>query len=141
MYNTTGLILHADDFGFDAPTSEGILKLLSMGRISGTGCMVTCPAFHDYACALKVMADKVDIGVHLTLTDEARLTDASPSPSQKKLLFSAISGQLDKERLYNEIGAQISHFQSTFGFLPDYVDGHHHVQPVSYTHLTLPTKA
>ena len=61
----------ADDYGFDAAVSLGILDCIDAGRISATSCMVLSPAWGAWAPALRERAGAADYGLHLDLNEFA----------------------------------------------------------------------
>ena len=71
------LVLCADDFGLSADIDAGILALIERGRLSATGCMVAGPSFEADAPRLRRLADRVDVGLYLTLSDLPTLGDLS----------------------------------------------------------------
>lgn len=126
-------VLCADDYGLAPGVSQGILTLIRMGRVSATGCMVTMPHWPLQAAALAEIADRADIGLHLTLTDQPalgrvpRLAPGGRLPPLGRLMARAAARRLDPGELAAEIGAQFEAFVAATGRLPDFVDGHQHV--------------
>lgn len=129
----TTIILCADDFGFSPAVSDGILTLVQEGRLSAVSCMAASPHFSAAAEKLKPFADRVDIGLHLVLTDLKPLSTMpglvldGHLPSMKFLVKKSISGTLPKLEVAAELERQIDVFVETFGQAPDFIDGHHHV--------------
>lgn len=128
------LILCADDYGLAPGVSRGIRQLLAAGRLSATSCMTVSPYWPAAAVALRPLADKADIGLHLTLTDQrplgpmARLAPAGRLPGVGALLAQAIAGRLDNGEICAEIDRQLDLFENHLGRPPDFLDGHQHVQ-------------
>jgi hypothetical protein len=127
----------ADDFGLTAGVSRAILELAAAGRISGTGALVTRPAWPLFAPRLADLGNVVDVGLHLNLTLGAplgampRLCPDGRFPALGRLLRLAFTGGLAGDaaaEIGSEIGRQIDAFARAFGRLPDYLDGHQHVQ-------------
>ena len=128
------VIVCADDFGLSRGVNAGILELAEAGRISAAGCMTGLPAFGADAGRLKTFQGRLDLGVHLTLTDQEPLTSmpvlapAGKLPSLGTLLKLGLAGRLPEDEIEREISAQIDRFAEQIGCLPDFVDGHQHVQ-------------
>ncbi len=128
------LTLCADDFALSPGVSLGIREALAAGRLSATGCMTNMPYWPREAGALKPLAGRADIGLHLNLTAGKPLTampllaPAGALPSIGTLMSSARCKQLPEPEIAAEIAAQLDAFINHFGRAPDFVDGHQHVQ-------------
>lgn len=134
------MILTADDFGISPAVDEAILRLIEKKRISSTGCMVagSNPKLEENLVSLKQLSSGVDVGLHLVLTDSAPLGDHQYQdglvakngtlPNLKILATKAYLGILKVSAVESEILAQIQKFKSVFGRVPDFIDGHQHVQ-------------
>ena len=128
----TSIVLCADDFGFTPAVSQGILELVEAGRLSAVSCMAASSHFSDFAGKLKPYADRIDIGLHLVLTDLKPLgplpdlTVDGHLPSIGELIKKALWGRLPKQDIAAELGRQIDAFVEAFGKVPDFIDGHHH---------------
>ncbi len=99
----------ADDFGITHNVNKSILELAKKKRISATSCLVNSSDFNKDFIKIKKLRNKIDIGLHLDFTF---------NPNFKKNFFLNI----DKE-----INLQFNKFEKKMGFLPDFIDGHHHV--------------
>ncbi|WP_246337217.1 ChbG/HpnK family deacetylase [Azospirillum oleiclasticum] len=127
------VILCADDYGLAPGVGESIRELIGKGRLSATSCMTVCPFWPEEAERLKPLADRADIGLHLTLTDHSPLgamPGLAPSgrlPPLKALMGRAFAGQLDAREVAGEVERQVAAFTAAFGRPPDYIDGHQHV--------------
>ena len=65
------LIIHADDIGMCQASVTAFRDLATGGTLTSASTMVPCPWFPAVAAACKDLpADRVDLGVHLTLTSE-----------------------------------------------------------------------
>ena len=126
-------LLIADDYALTPCISNSILQLIDLGRLSGTGAMVTGPHWPDFAKALAARKDRADAGLHLNLTVGAPLSampetapdnvfPSMPVLSLKTLLFPAI-----RREVQAQIRQQIEAFRTHYGALPSYVDGHRHI--------------
>jgi hypothetical protein len=131
--------LCADDYGISPGVNTAIRDLVARGRLNATSVMVVAPSFsRAEANALSVLnADRqrVAIGLHLTLTGPLKpltsgytpVADGAflPLPTTLRL---AMQQRLDMAALTAEFRAQFEAFAAAFGRLPDFVDGHQHVQ-------------
>jgi hypothetical protein len=130
-------MLVADDFALTRGVSRAVLELAAAGRITGTGALVTRPAWAEFAPRLAQLGDAVDVGLHLNLTlgtplgPMPLLCRDGRFPSLAALLRRAWTGRLLAPGPAAEIGAeirrQIAAFAEAFGRLPDFIDGHQHV--------------
>ncbi|WP_367714926.1 ChbG/HpnK family deacetylase [Nitratireductor sp. GISD-1A_MAKvit] len=114
--------LIADDYGLSPGVSSAIRKLLSAGRLSGTGCMTLFGDWEEHASALRDTEGSFAIGLHLTLTDYPALSTGRTMPELKRLLTGS-----DSEAVATEADAQLARFRDFFGRDPDFIDGHQHV--------------
>ncbi|EGX99428.1 hypothetical protein AZA_89435 [Nitrospirillum viridazoti Y2] len=134
---TATIILNADDYGLSPGVSQGILALIRQGRLSGTSCMTATPFWPQHAPWLAEVADRADIGLHLTLTDQE---PAGPCPALAPdgrfgtvgdLMIRALTGRLRgaavQADLRAEIERQLDLFEAHAGRPPSHVDGHQHV--------------
>src|SRR2546423_9407556 len=67
------LIVNADDYGYFACISKGILKSANHGVVTATGVFANTVHFGEHAAWLRNCA-ALDAGVHLNLTDGTPLT-------------------------------------------------------------------
>ncbi len=127
------LVLCADDYGIAPGVSESVLALCENGRLSATSCMTVSRHWRDLAPALADVSSVVDVGLHLTLTDQealSRLPDLAPGgrlPPLGKLMKSAFLGRLNYPEIRDEFERQFDAFEDATGRQPDFVDGHHHI--------------
>lgn len=137
--NLRRIVLCADDYGISPGVNEAIRSLIAKGRINATSAMVVAPSLTSTEAAaltaLKRIAPHLQIGLHFTLTAPFRPSSESYTHLQDgaflslpATLGSALIARLDRERIAHELRTQIAAFSQTFGYLPDYVDGHQHVQ-------------
>jgi chitin disaccharide deacetylase len=132
-----GIVLCADDYGIAPGVGKAIRHLLSLGRISATSCMSGSEFWPEEAQALKPFADTADIGLHLTLTDQAPLAPMphfaprGRMPSIMRMIYLSHAGKLGRPVLRSELKAellrQFDRFEAEFGRPPAYLDGHQHV--------------
>jgi chitin disaccharide deacetylase len=131
--------LCADDYGMSAGVNRAIRDLIAKRRLSATSVMVVTPAFTrgetDELKAVTRDRDGFSIGLHVTLTAPFHPLTIHFRPLKGgeflklgKMLQTAVLRRLDVEILRAEIAAQIAAFADMVGKVPDYVDGHQHVQ-------------
>ncbi len=127
------LTLCADDYGLAPGVSRAIRDLIAQGRLQATGCMTGSPYWPAEALALTPLADRADMGLHITLTDQMPLgpmPDLAPSgrlPSIGTLAKRALLRRLDRAEIAAELERQMERFIACFGRPPAFLDGHHHV--------------
>jgi hypothetical protein len=130
---TQPVILCADDYALAPGVSRAILDLVACGRLSATGCMTVSPFWIDHADWLRPWADRIDVGLHLTLTDHQptgpmpRLAPEGRLPPLGRLMRLALTGGLDPDEISAEIARQVALFITVFGAPPAFLDGHQHV--------------
>jgi predicted glycoside hydrolase/deacetylase ChbG (UPF0249 family) len=126
------IVLCADDYAFTPPISRAILDLAAARRISALSCMTASPYWREHGPWLQGVRENVDIGLHITLVDEAPLTtmpNTAPNgrlPSIGALILKSYLGQLDLAEVAAEIRAQKEAFEAVMGFSPQHLDGHLH---------------
>ncbi|MDR3517049.1 MAG: ChbG/HpnK family deacetylase [Azospirillaceae bacterium] len=130
----TPVVLCADDYALSPGVSEAIRRLIARGRLSATSCMVTTSEWPVEAVALRPFAGCADIGLHLTLTDQApltpmpRLAPTGRLPSVGSLIVTALRGRLNPAEIEAEVAGQVESFTTAFGVPPAFIDGHQHIQ-------------
>ncbi len=132
--SAAGYVVVADDYGLSLGVNRAIRELITIGKLSGTGCMTLFPEWVEDAAALRALCNEglAEAGLHLTLTDFAPISGKGPlggisMPSLGALLKANLLGRIDKAAVEKELDAQLEAFVSHFGRLPDYVDGHQHI--------------
>jgi len=130
----TRFMLCSDDYALTAGVSHGILDLIAAGRLSATGVMSNRRAWAEGAQDLRAMAERVDVGLHLNLTqgeplgDMPHLAPGGELPSLGEMLKRVSLGRIDYDEIRAEIGRQLDAFEQAMGRAPDFLDGHQHVQ-------------
>jgi predicted glycoside hydrolase/deacetylase ChbG (UPF0249 family) len=133
MTTATRLIVHADDFGIAEPVNAGIVEAHDRGIVTSVSLMATGPAF-DHAVALARSRPKLDVGVHLVLTEQRPLTNApslvGPSgrfvPHAIELARKRLRGTVSLDEVRAELDAQIRRVRGA-GIAVSHLDGHQHV--------------
>ncbi len=126
-------VLCADDYGLSPGVGAAIRDLIDQGRLSATSCMSVCPGWPREAALLKPLAGRADIGLHLTLTDQAplgpmpRLAPGGRLPPLGRLMLLALARRLDRGEIAAEVQRQVAAFTAAFGAPPAFIDGHQHV--------------
>lgn len=128
------IILCADDYGLNTSVSQGIIDLLERKRLSATSCLTNFPHWQEEASQLKPFKnEKISIGLHFNLTEGEPLSSAyinrygSSFFPVSQLIIKAFLRRLDVAILQQECQAQLDCFVETFGFWPDFMDGHQHI--------------
>ncbi len=127
------LIVCADDYGISPGVSLGIRELAAAGRLSATGAMTVMPHWPGAATAIRPLAGRIAVGLHLVLTDQAPL-GAMPIlaprgrlPTIGQLTRRAVARRLPRDEVAAELGRQLAAFTAHLGRPPDFIDGHQHV--------------
>jgi chitin disaccharide deacetylase len=113
--------------------SRAIKRLIEAGRLTATNCMVTSRFWPEHAGWLRPLADRADIGLHLTLTDQAPLglmPKTCPDgrlPGLRDLVTAIVTARLAREEIAAELERQLDAFTRVFGRPPAFLDGHQHV--------------
>jgi predicted glycoside hydrolase/deacetylase ChbG (UPF0249 family) len=131
--------LCADDYGMAPGVNDAIRQLIALKRINATSVMTAATHLDDSEA--KALSDlnagekRAAIGLHVTLTAPFTPLSADFAPTRhgrflphKDLLRAAMTRRLRPELLTAEVAAQLRAFQKIFGRLPDFLDGHQHVQ-------------
>jgi hopanoid biosynthesis associated protein HpnK len=130
------LIVHGDDFGLSEAVNDGIVDAHRRGILTSTSLMASGAAF-EHAVALAKECPSLDVGVHLTLTEErplspaaarSRLVDATGRFPPHLLQFAALHarGKIPLDAVRIELAAQIERSLAT-GLPITHLDGHQHV--------------
>jgi predicted glycoside hydrolase/deacetylase ChbG (UPF0249 family) len=132
------LIVNADDFGYDEPSTDAAVECFVRGGITSVSAMVH---MRDSERAAEVARDAgVPVGLHLNLSEPYTGSDVPEAARlrQARLAERFSGGWLRVRRwLYDPtirrdvddcIGEQLERFQALYGAAPCHVDGHKHVQ-------------
>lgn len=127
------LVICADDYAISPAVSAGIRELAVAGRLSATGAMTCMASWPADAPLLKPLGERVAVGLHFTLTDQAplglmpRLAPAGRLPAVGQLIAQGLRGRLPEDEVAAELDRQLDAFEAHFGRPPDFLDGHQHV--------------
>lgn len=109
------IIINADDYGYYACISKGILQGAEHGAITATGFMANSPDFTEYAEWLKSVSE-LDIGVHLNISYGAPLSIELADylnpwqgefPDKLTMVRSILTGKLPVQMIEKEWRLQI----------------------------------
>lgn len=136
MKQTAGarLIVHADDFGLSEAVNRGVLAAHENGIVTSTSIMAGGDAF-AHAVALAKSHPSLDVGVHLTLTEQRPVADSVPSlvdgqgrfaPHAAQFALRYLRGSVALADVRAELAAQIRRVRE-HGIAPSHLDGHQHV--------------
>lgn len=117
------IILCADDYGQNIAISKGILELVQKKRISAVSCLVNYEDFGFYASQIKPFIDKIDIGLHFDLGNDAR--------KLVSLIIKSKLHLLKRTEIEIEFNHQLNRFINLIGKQPDFIDGHQHIHQLS----------
>ena len=121
------VVLCADDYALNAPTSQGIVALCVLGRLSATSVMVHSPRWPEEAAALREMRERLDVGLHLDWTS-AFAQDAGFGHALGRVMGQSLWGGFRHSAVCDEVQRQLDAFEAHWKAPPDHVDGHQHVQ-------------
>jgi predicted glycoside hydrolase/deacetylase ChbG (UPF0249 family) len=128
------LIVNADDWGYDAATTERIARVFEIGAITSVSAMVHMD--DSRRAAQLALERRIPAGLHLNLMESFSEAGADQTvcARQEKVVRrfrgSFIRRWLPGGSLYREAWEstteQIEEFERLYGALPDHVDGHQH---------------
>ncbi len=126
------LVINGDDLGYTRANSEGIFQAYEEGILRSTTALTNSKYFEEYIEKAEKEHPGLGVGVHMTLTLGAPLT-------QNKTLTDPETGEFwpgrkkiwemnpDYDEIYAEWKAQIERFISVTGHKPTHLDSHHSV--------------
>jgi predicted glycoside hydrolase/deacetylase ChbG (UPF0249 family) len=121
------VVVCADDYALNAPTSQGIVALCVLGRLSATSVMVRSPRWSEEVAALREVRDRMDVGLHLDWTS-AFARAAGFGHALGGVMGRSLWGGFRHSDVRDEIERQLDAFEAHWQAPPDHVDGHQHVQ-------------
>ncbi len=113
------IIICADDYAIAPGVSRAIRRLAAAARIDATSCMTDTEFWPAEGAALRDLASRIAVGLHLALTGGER-------GGLGALALRAYAGLLDPRKIEGEIARQLDAFERVWGAPPDFVDGHQH---------------
>lgn len=131
--------LCADDYGMAPGINDAIRQLIANRRINATSVMTAAAHLGrgEAEALIKLNAGEkhAALGLHVTLTAPFKPLTKDFAPLRaghflphKDMMRAAMTRRLKPKLLAEEIAAQVRAFEKTFGRLPDFLDGHQHVQ-------------
>jgi predicted glycoside hydrolase/deacetylase ChbG (UPF0249 family) len=121
------VVLCADDYAVNAPTSQGIVALVVLGRLSATSVMTRSPRWVEDAPALRDLRGRLDVGLHLDWTS-GFAQNAGFGAGLSAVMRRALLRGFDIQAACDEIERQLDAFEQHWHAVPDHIDGHQHVQ-------------
>lgn len=122
------IILCADDYGQNNAISQAIIDLATQKRLSAISCLTTAKNWQEHSKKLIPLKNHIDIGLHFNLTEGVSLSNGTGFFSLKKLIILAYTNLLKMNEIEKELNYQIDKFEAAMGNLPDFIDGHQHIQ-------------
>ena len=130
------LIVHADDFGLSEAVNRAVIAAHENGIVTAASLMAGGDAF-EHAVALAKDHPTLDVGVHLTLTEQHPTAPAADVPSlvgpdgkfaPHAFQFAKryLRGDIALTHVRAELDAQIRRVVD-HGLVPSHLDGHQHV--------------
>lgn len=128
------LIVNADDYGYFASVSRGILDAGRTGAITATGVMANCRSFEENVSALCAI-DSLDVGVHLNLTFGRPVSKEmsrqlvpwkSAFPGKFAMTVAILTGRIKLAHVVQEWRAQIERCLES-GLVLRFLNSHEHI--------------
>ena len=129
------LIVNADDWGRDRPTTDRTLECAGSGTVSSVSAMVF---MEDSERAAAIARERrMEVGLHLNLTTAFSASGCPGRLVQGQQRLARYLGRHRLSRLVfhpglaqpfaDVVAAQLDEFQRLYGVAPDRIDGHHHM--------------
>jgi predicted glycoside hydrolase/deacetylase ChbG (UPF0249 family) len=132
------LVVTADDYGIGPATSQGILDLAVLRRVSATVLLVNSPHAEAAVQAWRQAGEPLELGWHPCLTLDRPVAPAWCVPSLvdhdgrfwslRQFMWRLLLGRVRAAEIAVELQAQYDRFCNLLGFPPTVVNSHHHVQ-------------
>lgn len=122
--------LCADDYAINSNVSEAILSLIDKQRITAVSCMTDSDCWKKYGDKLKIHNGKVDMGLHLNLTENILIRGKTLSIFE--FLLRSHLNKIDISFCYYHLCRQMKNFIHTMGRPPDFIDGHQHIHHLPF---------
>ncbi|MBO9629785.1 MAG: ChbG/HpnK family deacetylase [Shinella sp.] len=114
----------ADDFGLGREHDRVILDLIERRRLDGASVMIDGGIPPADIERLRLLRNQgAQVGLHLNVTHD--FSEKGAHRGIGRLLRACLSGSVPED-IRHEFQRQAEAFQTIFGFLPDYYDGHQH---------------
>lgn len=130
------LVVNGDDFGLSESINDGIVRAHTQGILTSTSLVASGAAF-EHAVALARKYPMLDLGVHLTLTEERAVSSAGSVPSllidderlwptPREFVERFLRGAIAISEVALELEAQVSRVLDR-GLRVTHLDGHQHL--------------
>jgi chitin disaccharide deacetylase len=119
-------VLCADDYAISEGVSRAIINLVDAGRLTAVSAMTSTPGWREFAAEIVRRRGSIAIGLHLDLTFRPYGGRATANRIGA-LIQASLFDKLDVPAMKAEFERQFDAFEAEIGFVPDHVDGHHHV--------------
>ena len=128
------LIVNADDWGIDEPTTEAALLCFDAGAVTSVSAMVFMAG--SQAGSRLALARGVPAGLHINLTEPFNAAADGAARARQARIAEYFAGPARRRwgpnsRLFAEIeraiGEQFEEFHRLYGREPTHVDGHEHI--------------
>lgn len=130
------LVVVADDYGIGPGTSQAILELGQLGRVTGTTLLVNTPHSKPAIEAWKLAGKPMDLGWHPNLTLDCPLTPVRNCPSLVNrdgkfwelpaFLKRVHLGQIKESEVEGELREQLNLYREMVGDWPQLINSHQH---------------
>jgi predicted glycoside hydrolase/deacetylase ChbG (UPF0249 family) len=131
------LIVNADDYGIDRPTSDAILACLASGSITSATAMVWMEDSRRAAGEFPLGGGGAGLGLHLNLIEPYTADDVPPTARERQASLAAyfrsfplalwLYNPATARRVNDCIADQLDAFRELYRREPTHVDGHQHV--------------
>lgn len=122
------IIINADDLGYSSAVNTAITELAENQALQATSYMAFGEISPEHRARLLTLRDRDDfkIGLHTDFTSHLIPEGVIKKPLKTLILHSVVR-QLNITQIQTSIQTQFERFEQTWGFLPDFIDGHEHV--------------
>lgn len=130
------LVVVADDFGIGPGTSQAILELGQLGRVTGTTLLVNSPFAGEAIEGWKAAGKPLDMGWHPNLTldrpvsnvrDCSSLVDREGKFCQLPVFLKKVHlGQIKEDEVERELRGQLNLYREMVGDWPQLINSHQH---------------
>lgn len=117
------IIVCADDFAQDPPTSDAILRLVDADRLSAVSCFTDASIWPRFGRRLAEHAGTTLLGLHFNLTRPFGHGERTLG----EWIARALVGAIDTTKVRAHLERQLEAFTRIVGKRPDFIDGHQHV--------------
>lgn len=128
------LIINADDFGADEPTSRAIASAAQNGLVTAATALVNLSGFAASIPIFAAIQERLDLGLHANLswgpTLTGRIQGLAPRghfPGKLRALCALELGLVPEAALRRELKAQVETFVKSYGLTPTHIDVHQHL--------------